>query len=137
MIDGTETPIADEEILWRRIPFVWIVESDGSLSSAAFLERDDDLAVSVHRALLITAEAVWRRSTPQHGVVALRASIPREFGYRVEPRPEATDISHAVLIPPEGFGQKKQRNASREFGRRCEWTIRPDRNRTEFIEIHQ
>ena len=126
--------IGDDEIVWRRIPPSWWIEKDGiwRLSSASFLERDPGGAVSVHRAILTSITAVWKCASPQHGIVALRARVPRDHGYEVLPDPLPDDESHALLIPPADFGQRKERKASTAFGKECEWIVPVDPNRTNF-----
>src|SRR5689334_11259446 len=99
--------VGDDETLWRRIYPDWI-EQDPTRGarprSMAFLDRRSG-EISVHRAHLTTEDHVVKEH-PTHGIAAIKASIPRQLGYRVAADPVKNepgmddDPSHAVLVPP-------------------------------------
>ncbi len=96
--DGTE-PIADDELLYRRIPVSkgWYTES--GLSPEAF----DPLAgetsgISVYRDKYKSVEdAAKGKSKKGYFVAVLRAGDLRKHGIDVVPRPESDDPGHAEL----------------------------------------
>jgi hypothetical protein len=96
--DGTE-PIADDELLYRRIPVSkgWYTE-DG-LSPEAFDPREDEITgISVYRAKYTTiAEAAKGMSKKGYYVAVLRAGDLRQNAMEVAPRPSPGDPGHTEL----------------------------------------
>jgi hypothetical protein len=96
--DGTE-PVANDELLFRRIPVSMGWYSHGGLSPEAFDPREDDLTgISVSRAKYKSVEgAAQGKSKKGYYVAVLRAYDLRQHGIAVEPRPSLEDHSHAEL----------------------------------------
>jgi len=101
MPDGTE-PIADDEILYRRIPVStnWYnSDIDRYPSPKAFraLPRDET-GISVYRRKYKTSREVARNERgASYYVAVLRAGDLRELGIDVEPDPQAGNRGHARL----------------------------------------
>jgi hypothetical protein len=110
--------IEDDEQLFRRILPQWIHrEVDGSCrpQSLAFVDRKS-YELSVHRARLTSPNAVLA-AHPSNSLVAFRAGMARELGYKVVSDPQDTDPSHVLICPtPEG------RNA-KTIARSCTWVV--------------
>lgn len=96
--DGTE-PVADDEVLYRRIPVSMGWYSSAGLSPEAFDPRKDEISgLSVYRAKYKTLEEVARGKSKQgYFVAVLRAGDLRRLGIDVEPKPELDDPGHAEL----------------------------------------
>jgi len=96
--DGTE-PIADEELLYRRIPVSmnWYVK--GVLYQDAFEPRDDETTgISVFRAKYKSLEdAAKGKGKKGYFVAVLGAAELRKSGIRAEPKPTRNDPGHAEL----------------------------------------
>jgi len=96
--DGTE-PVADDELLYRRIPVSkgWYTQS--GLSPEAFDPRQDETSgISVHRDKYKSIkEAAKGKSKKGYYVAVLRASDLRKHGIQVVPRPGPDDPGHAEL----------------------------------------
>lgn len=98
MQDGTE-PVADDELLYRRIPVSKGWYDEKGLSPEAFHPRpDEETGISVYRAKYTTLEQAGQgRSKKGYWVAVLRAGDLRRHGIRVDPRPEPEDPGHAEL----------------------------------------
>lgn len=101
MADGTE-PIADEEILYRRVPAStgWYSPESGSLSDQAFAPHKvrDATGISVSRDKYKSPEHAARgQPGKSYYVVVLRAGDLRAKGIAVVPRPSPDDPGHAEL----------------------------------------
>ncbi len=96
--DGTE-PIADDELLYRRIPVSKGWFSEGGLSPEAFdPRRDETTGISVYRDKYKSLEEVGRgKSKTGYYVAEFRAGDLRRHGIEVEPRPEPDEPGHAEL----------------------------------------
>lgn len=97
-LDGTE-PVADDELLYRRIPVSkgWYHES--GLSPDAFYPRpDEETGISITRAKYKTIEEAARGKSKQgYFVAVLRAGELRRAGMEILPRPLPDDPGHAEL----------------------------------------
>jgi hypothetical protein len=98
--DGTE-PIADDELLYRRIPtsVPWYSASAG-LSSQAFAPhtKNDITGLSVSRAKYKSIQAAAKgRPGKSYYVAILRAGDLRQRGIQVVPHPLPEDPGHAEL----------------------------------------
>jgi hypothetical protein len=98
MQDGSE-PVADDELLYRRIPVSKGWYDEEGLSAEAFDPRPDEgSGISIYRAKYITLEkAAQGMSKKGYWVAVLRAGDLRQHGIRIEPRPEPDDPAHAEL----------------------------------------
>jgi len=106
--NGTE-PIADEELLYRRVPTGWYDPANGSLNPQAFAphKTNDLTGLSVSRAKYKSPEEAARgRPGKSYYVAILRTGDLRSKGIEVVPRPRYTDPSHAEL-PDLNSGNRK------------------------------
>ena len=96
--DGTE-PVADEELLYRRIPVSTGWYSSAGLSPEAFDPRKDEISgLSVYRAKYKNLEEVAKGKGKQgYFVAVLRAGDLRKLGIDVDPKPGLDDPGHAEL----------------------------------------
>ncbi len=99
--DGTE-PVADDEILYRRIPVSqgWYdAQVDSKPSSEAFRPTKlDDTGLSLARGKYKSIEAAARGQQGKlYFVAVLRAGNLRAEGIPVEPKPAVGDPSHAEI----------------------------------------
>jgi hypothetical protein len=100
---GTE-PIADDEVLYRRIPVSTDWYAGGVVSPDAFHPRNDEFTgISISRAKYYESVTVAARGPSKRGyyVASLRASQLREHGIEPVPRPildsDPPDPGHAEL----------------------------------------
>jgi len=98
--DGTE-PIADEEVLYRRVPAStgWYSPETG-LRPEAFAphKTNDTTGLSISRAKYKSAkEAARGQPGKSYFVVAMRAADLRGQGILIEPKPLPDDPGHAEL----------------------------------------
>jgi hypothetical protein len=96
--DGTE-PVADDEVLYRRIPVSMGWYAEGRLSPEAFDPRQDETTgISVYRRKYKAIEVVVRgKSKEGYCVAEFRAGDLRKHGIEVAPRPLPDDPGHAEL----------------------------------------
>ena len=97
--DGTE-PVADDELLYRRIPVSkgwWCTES--GLSPEAFDPlKDESTGISVYRGKYKSVEETAKGlSKKGYFVAVFRTGDLRKHGIEVLPRPESNDPGHAEL----------------------------------------
>ena len=95
MADGTE-PIADEELLYRRVPAStgWYSPENGNLSDQAFAvhKLHDATGLSVSRDKYCSSQQAARgRAGKSYYVAVLRASDLKAKGIKVVPRPQPGD----------------------------------------------
>ena len=116
MDDGTE-PIADEELLYRRVPAStgWYSSITG-LNSEAFAPRKEDLTgLSVSRQKYKSAEAAAKgRPGKWYFVAVLRAGDLREKGIEVVPAPRDGDPGHAELPDLNAMNRKTDETIERQ-----------------------
>lgn len=106
-------PIADDELIYRRIPMIW--HDKGDVSPDAFRARDDDTTgISVGRAKHTTREAFVEndRGRP-FNIAVMRAGDLRAAGIEVEPRPEDGDPGHSE-IPSQTYANRNDPGAKEE-----------------------
>ena len=98
MEDGTDQ-IADDELLYRRVPVSMGWYDEKGLSAEAFYPRaDEGSGISIYRAKYKTLEkAAEGKSKRGYWVAVLRAGDLRQHGIGVEPRPLPDDPGHAEL----------------------------------------
>lgn len=96
--DGSE-PVADDELLYRRIPVSKRWYDESGLSPEAFDPRDEDKSgLSFYRGKYKTIQEVAKGlSKKGYFVAVLRAGELKEHGITIEPRPQAGDPGHAEL----------------------------------------
>ena len=96
--DGTE-PIADEELLYRRIPVSKGWYDDRGMSPEAFDPREDETTgISIYRDKYTSLqEAAKGKSKQGYYVAVFRAGDLRENGIEVVPKPSDSDPGHAEL----------------------------------------
>lgn len=96
---GEYDPLADDEILYRRVPVSkgWIDEH--GISPDAFEPRmDDDTGISVYRARFVTVEdAAKGLGKRGYYVLAMRAGDLRAAGIHVVPMPHDDLPGHAEI----------------------------------------
>jgi hypothetical protein len=92
-------PIADDELLYRRIPRSKGWYSVTGLSPDAFDPRDDETTgISIYRAKYKTLEdAAKGKSKKGYYIAVFRASVLTANGIRAVPRPLPDDPGHAEL----------------------------------------
>jgi hypothetical protein len=96
--DGSE-PIADDEILYRRVPLVHY-SADGGLVDQAFAPHKirDATGISISRAKYKSIEEAARGGSGKPFYVAvMQAVILRQHGIEPVPRPIVDDPGHAEL----------------------------------------
>jgi hypothetical protein len=98
MSDGTE-PIADDELLYRRIPVSMPWYDGHGVSPEAFDPRKDETTgISVYRAKYTSLqEAARGRSKQGYYVAVMLAGDLARHGIQVVPRPEQDNPGHAEL----------------------------------------
>lgn len=101
MSDGSE-PIADDEILYRRIPAssgFYDPDVDSSPSPLAFRPTQlDTTGLSLSRAKYKTLEQAGQgREGKQYYVAVLRAGELRRLGMEIVPRPLDDDLGHCEI----------------------------------------
>lgn len=116
MSDGTE-PIADDEILYRRVPVqpeYYNPALDSKPRPEAFRPRKDDTTgLSVYRAKYKSIEDVAENPRGKRYYVAvMRATDLREHGIKVLPRPVPDDPGHAEI--PSITHENRRTPAARE-----------------------
>jgi len=96
--DGTE-PVADDELLYRRVPASTGWYKEGRLSPEAFDPREGELTgISVYRDKYKSLqEAAKGKSRGGYYVAVLRAGDLRAHGIEVVPRAKPDDPGHAEL----------------------------------------
>jgi hypothetical protein len=96
--DGTE-PIADDELLYRRIPVSKGWYDNAGVSPEAFDPRKEELTgISVYREKYKSLEeAATGKSKKGYYVAVLRAIDLRSHGIQAVPRPHPDDPGHAEL----------------------------------------
>jgi hypothetical protein len=107
--DGTE-PIADEELLYRRVPASMGWYSPGAeLNSQAFAPRSDDVTgLSVSRAKYKSIEdAAKGRPGKSYYVAVLRAGDLRQNGIEIVPRPRPPDDPGHAELPDLNSSNRK------------------------------
>jgi hypothetical protein len=115
--DGTE-PIADDELLYRRIPksVSWYSDSAG-LSPQAFAPhaKNDITGLSISRAKYKSIEAAAKgRPGKSYHVAVLRAGDLRQRGIQVVPRPLPEDPGHAELPDLNSVNRKTDETLERQ-----------------------
>lgn len=113
--DGTE-PIADDEILYRRIPksMGWYdPDKSPSVSPLAFNpSKRDEAGISIYRDKFKSVEEAaqgWPGKT--YFVAVLRAGDLKKRGIEVSPDPQENDPGHAS-IPSLNYSERKEDKAS-------------------------
>ena len=96
--DGTD-PVADNEILYRRIPVSTGWYAGGQLSPEAFDPRADETSgISVYRGKYkVLGDVAKGRSKKGYFVAEVRAGDLRRHRIEIDPRPEPDDPGHAEL----------------------------------------
>ena len=113
-MDNETEPIADEELLYRRVPASthWYDPATGVLKPEAFAPHrtEDFTGLSVSRAKYKSIEEAARgRPGKSYYVAVLRVGDLRQKGITVVPRPEVPDgydLGHAEL-PDLNSGNRK------------------------------
>ncbi len=113
MDNGTEA-IADEDLLYRRVPAStgWHDPASGLLKPEAFgpHKTRDPTGLSVSRAKYRTVEeAAQGRPGKSYYLAVLRAADLRQNGIRVIPRPRSNDPGHAELPDLNSSNRKADR----------------------------
>lgn len=121
-----QDPIADDELLYRRIHHTWITWEDGRPrpSSEAFKDRREN-----RLSVVIARETTVRRllrGRPEDSVVSFIAKAARDLQLRVERDFDPELPGHALLIPaPKG-------SKARRLAERALWVKLRDPRSTTF-----
>jgi len=109
-VDDGIDPIADDELLYRRIPVSMEWYSERGLSDQAFAPRKDDVTgISVSRAKYTSVEhAAKGKSKYGYLVAVLCARDLKDNGIEALPRPLPNDPSHSEL-PDLNYGNRKDK----------------------------
>lgn len=102
MVDDGAEPVADEELLYRRVPAStgWYDPTTGVLRAEAFIphRNNDETGLSVSRSKYKSIEEAGQgRPGKSYFVAVLRAKDLRENGIQVHPCPLPEDPGHAEL----------------------------------------
>lgn len=124
---ANDPTIADESVLWRRIPPRWAVldENRGGLrvSSAAFDNSDDGTPTSVHLAEVASAVGLRPADILQrydgYGMASLTAGQARGCGQAVGPDALPDDPTHGYIAGP------KPKSVKRRLAAAAVWVISP------------
>jgi hypothetical protein len=110
-VDNAPEPIADDELLYRRVPLPWYSPNTGLMPEAFAPHKiNDATGVSVARAKYKLAEDAARgRPGKQYYVACLQAGKLRENGIAVVPRPEPDDPGHSELPDLNAANRKDDR----------------------------
>jgi hypothetical protein len=113
--EGSVGPVADDEMLLRRIHPTQKKTKEGKPSSAAF--KDATMSVDREKLLGDPLEALGNRTG--FGLVRLPARVPRELGQEVIADPELLNRAHALVN-----GRKTQSTANK-LRDAAEWIVEP------------
>lgn len=99
----TDDPtIGDNEVIWRRIPHVWVVEDENLKckrpSSACFLQNGPDSPVSVYIASEAQSPQVVMQSRKEQFLAALTVGFVRQLGLGIIHDPHSGGPGHALLL---------------------------------------
>lgn len=129
MLKRTDDPtVSDDEPLYRRVwdkPNAIKVLPDGTFrpTSAVFTDNTDAQEVSVFVSSLTTSDKVLE-NFPNHGLVTIKASVPRAEHQIVAKTPEDSNIAHRVICPDEGF-EHTRKSAAKVMARNAAWVLLP------------
>ena len=125
-MNAGEEPIADDEILYRRIPEGWC--NGNEVEDQAFLphKKSDQDGLSLSRAKYKTAQeaAYTSRHEKRYYVAVLRVSKLRADGIRIQPMPLADDPGHCVL--PDLTSGNRGTNETRQKALSLALSLRSD-----------
>jgi hypothetical protein len=110
-VEHAPEPIADDELLYRRVPLPWYSRATGLLPEAFGPHKvHDATGLSVARARHKSVEDAARgRQGKQYYVASLQAGKLRENGIAVVPRPEPNDPGHSELPDLNAANRKDDR----------------------------
>ena len=113
-MDHAVEPIADDELLYRRVPAMWYDPTLG-LSDNAFSPRKDDMTgISVSRAKYKTEEEAARGFGRCYYLAVMRAGDLRKHGIEIVPRPEPGDPGHSELTNLNASNRKATETIERQ-----------------------
>ena len=127
-----QAEIKDDDALLRRVankPNMF--KHEGAVvrpSSAAFKPagQDGGISVDVRRLLPDPSDPLSPlEGLPEHGLVELRATVPRANGHDVVHAPLKDNDAHANIFPAAGLGKADQRRAQREMALASVWIRQP------------
>ncbi len=107
-------PLADDELLYRRVTRGQADPATGLPNSSAFRTSHDD-GVSTSAASLVSIEDCLAEGHPGMGVVSVKAGDARACGFQVVRDPE--DPKHVLLRPPAG--RKPADRAAKQLAERA------------------
>lgn len=114
-MDAGAEPVADDELLFRRIPLVWY--QNGLLSHQAFAPHkvNDTTGLSVSRAKLTSIhDAARGRFGRSYFIAVFRAKDLRKHGIEVVPRPLPDDRAHAEFPDLRADNRKAEETLQRQ-----------------------
>lgn len=117
--------IADDSVLWRRIPPMWVVPDENRdglrVSSAAFDNSEDGTPTSIHLADVAIkigrAPADIVQRFVGYGLASLTAGQARQCGQAVGHDPLPDDPTHGFIAGPKSKSVKRRLSAA------CIWVI--------------
>ncbi len=114
---GTD-PVADDELLYRRIPAStqWYELASGFLKPESFApHKTNESGLSVSRAKYVSiAEAARGRPGKSYYIAVLRAGDLRQAGIEVVPEPRPGDPGHAALPDLNSSNRKADETLQRQ-----------------------
>ena len=118
MANGLD-PIADDELLYRRIPATWYDAATGRPTKETFApNKDRDTSgLSLSRGKYKTAEQAALSNQPgkSYYVAVLRALDVRQAGITIEPRPEPGDPGHCEFPDMRSDNRKASLTIERQL----------------------
>ncbi|MHB8900102.1 MAG: hypothetical protein ACYC6Y_15240 [Thermoguttaceae bacterium] len=114
MDNGTE-PIADDELLFRRVPLIWYDQIKGVSPQAFQPRKDDRTGISVSRRKYTPPnEAARGRPGNSYYLAVLRAGDLRQIGVQIEPRPLSGNPGHAEVVSMNAGNRKATETIERQ-----------------------
>jgi hypothetical protein len=117
-----DVSIADDAVIWRRVPdwhFVRGPDDRIRPSSAAFDDDPDGDSMSAVLATPGRDPAPILLGNTEWGLVAIKVSLLRELGWRVERTPRSEEPAHVHVHGDKTTGKK------RRVAKECVWVIPP------------
>jgi hypothetical protein len=126
------TEIADEDWLLRRVANrPDLIKRDGDAvrpSSVAFRPagQDGKISVDIRNLLEDPSDPVAvLEDHPDHGLVELRAGVPRSLGMEVEHDPLPDNNAHGNIVGVDALARAERKRVSRELALRAVWIRQP------------
>lgn len=117
--------IANDAIIWRRVPEDWAKVEDGVLrpSTGAF-QDSADTPMSATLADEHDSPEDYLTGYPDHGLVAVMAGRLRQLGQKIVRWPVDDDDAHLYIV-----GNKPKGGFKKPMKKEAEWVVRPKKFR--------